>query len=139
MQDVSAGAWVHEGLSLFADGHRGHLVGDVVPPVFEAYARVFHPAHRRTGPAAGEVEPVTWHEVAEANGRIAHPLMEWDFITAAPHRGQGQPGLWDRPGDRRPGRPYGPRPHRRAHRLYRDCGPVLVRDMGRKHHPRRCA
>ena len=38
VQDVSAGAWVHEGLSLFADGHRGHLVGDVVPPVFEAYA-----------------------------------------------------------------------------------------------------
>jgi hypothetical protein len=95
VQDVSAGAWVHEGLSRFADGHRGHLVGDVVPPVFEAYARVFHPAHRRTGPAAGEVEPVTWGEVAEANGRTAHPLMEWDFITAAPHRGQGQPGLWD--------------------------------------------
>lgn len=52
VQDVSAGAWVHEGLSLFADGHRGHLVGDVVPPVFKAYARVLHPAYRRTGPAA---------------------------------------------------------------------------------------
>ena len=67
VQDVSAGAWVHEGLSLFADGHRGHLVGDVVPPVFEAYARILHPAYRRIGPAVGEVE----------------------------HRGRGQPGLWD--------------------------------------------
>lgn len=95
VQDVSAGAWVHEGLSRFAAGHRHHLVGDVVPPVFEAYARVLHPAHRRTGPAAGDVEPVTWGEVAEANERIAHPLMEWDFITAASHRGRGQRGLWD--------------------------------------------
>ena len=95
-QDVSAGAWVHEGLSRFADGDGGTVVGDVVPPVFEAYARVLHPAHRRTGPAAGEVEQVTWGEVAEANGRTAHPLMEWDFITAATaSRRQGQPGLWD--------------------------------------------
>ena len=94
-QDVSAGDWVEEGLSRFADGHRGTLVGDVVPPVFEAYARVFPPAHRRTGPAAGEVEPITWGEVAEANGRTAHPLMEWDFITPAVSRGRGQPGLWD--------------------------------------------
>ncbi|WP_261379241.1 hypothetical protein [Rhodococcus rhodochrous] len=95
VQDVSAGAWVHDALSRFADGHRGTVVGDVVPPVFEAYARVLHPAHRRIGPAAGEVEPVTWGEVAKANERIAHPLMEWDFITATPHRGRGQPGLWD--------------------------------------------
>ncbi|MGU3586685.1 hypothetical protein ACLBYD_26395 [Rhodococcus sp. C26F] len=63
--------------------------------MFEAYTRVLHPAHRRIGPAADQVEAVTWGEVAEANERIAHPLMEWDFITATPHRGQGQPGLWD--------------------------------------------
>jgi hypothetical protein len=95
-RDVTAGEWVHDELSRFADGHRGTLVGDVVPPVFEAYARVFHPAHRRIGPAAGEVEPVIWGEVADSNGRIAHPLMEWDSIIDAESRRQGQPGLWDK-------------------------------------------
>ena len=71
-----------------------YTVGSIVPPVFDAYARVFHPASRR----GGETEiPVTWADVAKANGRKMHPAAEWGSITGSwefQHRST-QPGLWD--------------------------------------------
>ncbi|MDI9979426.1 hypothetical protein [Rhodococcus sp. IEGM 1307] len=94
-RDVSAGTWVDESLKRFAIDHRAGLVGQVVPPEFDAYARIFHPAHRRTGPSAGQREPITWHAVAAANERTAHPLMEWEFLLPTPAARKGQPGLWD--------------------------------------------
>ncbi len=68
-------------------------VGAVVPAVFEAYARVFHPASRQTG--AGEVE-VGWAEVAAANGLVMHPAMEWGSLIGS-WKLPRQPGLWDQP------------------------------------------
>lgn len=68
-------------------------VACVVPAGFRAYARVFHPA--RTGDARREVR---WSQVAAANGRVAHPAMEWASITGAfryLHSGDSQPGIWD--------------------------------------------
>lgn len=71
-------------------------VGSLVPTRFPAYARVFHPAGR-TGP--GGEEEVRWTAVAAANGRVAHPSMEWASITGSwgYQHGETQPGLWDRP------------------------------------------
>jgi hypothetical protein len=50
-------------------------VEDQVPKLFEAYARVFHPASDAEG--AG----VTWAEVARRLGRNAHPEMQWHQIV----------------------------------------------------------
>ncbi|WP_432549053.1 hypothetical protein [Kineococcus arenarius] len=66
-----------------------------MPPVFEAYARVFHPAARSDG--AGEDVEVSWAQGAAANGRQAHAGMEWVAITGSweHHHGGEQPGLWE--------------------------------------------
>jgi hypothetical protein len=71
-----------------------HDVGSVVPEGFEAYARVFHPASRLV---RDREESVTWRQVAEANGRVAHCGMEWTGITGSWKffHGESQPGLWD--------------------------------------------
>jgi hypothetical protein len=61
VSDTEAADWVVAGVRDF-DG----TVGSVVPAVFDAYARVFHPASRSAG--AGEAE-VRWAEVAAANTR----------------------------------------------------------------------
>lgn len=83
--DVRAADWVVAGVRDF-----DHTVGSLVPPLFDAYARVLHPAAR------DDVE-VTWAQVAAANGRQAHPSMEWVGITGswAFLHGQVQPEVWD--------------------------------------------
>jgi len=73
-----------------------YTVGFQVPPVFEAYARVFHPAWRSAGEDGVEVR---WAEVAEANDRTMHSAAEWGSITGSweyQYRSI-QPGLWDQP------------------------------------------
>jgi len=84
--DVRAADWVVAGVRDFA----GHTIGSLVPPLFEAYARVLHPAARK------DVE-VSWAQVAAANGRQAHSSMEWVGITGswAFLHGQVQPEVWD--------------------------------------------
>jgi hypothetical protein len=87
--DVQAAAWISVALCDF-DG----TVGSVVPPVFETYARVFHPASRGSG---DEQAAVRWAEVAAANGREMHPAAEWGSITGSweYQHNSSQPGLWD--------------------------------------------
>lgn len=80
--EASAADWVCEALTGF-----GGRVDDVVPGGFEAYVRIVHPAAR-------DGRPVTWSEVAAANGRTAHAEMQWHRIVG----GLGvreQPGVWD--------------------------------------------
>src|ERR1700730_3107084 len=84
--DADAAYWAAAGVRNF-DG----TVGSVVPAVFDAYARVFHPASRHTG--ASEVE-VRWARVAAANGRVMHPAAEWGSLTGS-WESHEQPGLWD--------------------------------------------
>jgi hypothetical protein len=107
-----AGDWVVSGTHGWGEVH------SLVPQVFEAYARVFHPAYRyvetaehaqRAGPTSVRMIPganhpvlvhhreVRWTEVAEANDRVAHPAMDWAKLTGE-HRfrhGGEQPGIWD--------------------------------------------
>jgi hypothetical protein len=93
-------------------------VRSLVPDSFEDYARIFHPAARQADecdrPVRALCEPTTgvpfyakahdvlwrevrWREIAEANGKIAHPAMQWPSITASHDIGPGtQPGLWER-------------------------------------------
>ena len=99
--DARPGAWIAEALRPFAE----HVVGSLVPPVFETYARVFHPAVRYPdddwfrdddGPS-GPDEDVSWAEVAAFNGRTPHAAMEWTSITGSwQFRGNDdQPGVWN--------------------------------------------
>jgi hypothetical protein len=84
--DVSTGVWFS---SARRRGEPG-TVGALVPAVFEAYARIFHPAIRYAGD--DDVE-VPWSEVAAHNGTAASPLMEWVALTRGPV--DSQPPVWD--------------------------------------------
>lgn len=85
-------AWIIERIHLFAQD-----VGSVVPERFPAYARVFHPASSWTSDRS--VSPVTWARIAEANGRIAHPEMQFENLVGMwqgiPETDRGQPPIWD--------------------------------------------
>ena len=97
--DVSGGDWIAPALH----GRPAGTVASLVPPVFEAYARVFHPAVRYADDVEiGDVseepdEDVTWAEIAAYNGRTAHPAMEWASITGAWEfvGSDDQPGMWN--------------------------------------------
>jgi hypothetical protein len=67
--DAAPAGWVTAGLRGFASS-----VLSVVPVGFQAYARIFHPAQRRDGVGW---QPLSWREVAAANGRVAHRAMQW--------------------------------------------------------------
>jgi hypothetical protein len=84
--DVSVGVWIS---SARRRGERG-TVSALVPAVFEAYARVLHPAVRYAGD--DDVE-VPWSEVAAHNGTVAHRLMQWVALTRGPV--DSQPPVWD--------------------------------------------
>jgi hypothetical protein len=88
----------------------------LVTSKFQDYARIFHPAMREASatdlplrsphesvhgvPVQSDkavVREVRWVEVANANGTVAHPAMQWASITGS-YRfrdGGAQAGLWD--------------------------------------------
>jgi hypothetical protein len=84
--DVSQGVWIS---SARRRGERG-TVAARVPAVFEAYARVLHPAVRYAGD--DDVE-IPWAEVGAHNGTAVHPLVRWDALTHGPV--DSQPPVWD--------------------------------------------
>lgn len=67
---AAAGAWIEPAL----DGSVGAVTNQVTK-LFEAYARVFHPATDDEG------NDITWAEVARRLGRTAHPEMQWHQIV----------------------------------------------------------
>jgi hypothetical protein len=79
--EVETANWIREQLHPFA----AHDVGTVVPPGFDAYTRVFHPASRSRD---WKEEEVRWSEVAAWSGRTVHPQMQFHAIAApvAPDR-----------------------------------------------------
>ena len=93
-RDVSAGAWIAAATA----ARPWPTVGALVPVVFDAYARVLHPAYRYED--EDDVE-MTWGQVAAANGTTAHPLMQWPAITCAWEyvSEDSQPPIWDRAPD----------------------------------------
>jgi hypothetical protein len=84
--DVSRGVWVS---SARRRGEPG-TVSALVPAVFEAYARILHPAIRYDGD--DDIE-VSWSEVAAHNGTTAHSHVQWVAVTRGPV--ESQPPVWD--------------------------------------------
>jgi hypothetical protein len=85
---VEAANWIGERLHRFA-----HDVGSVVPPGFDAYARIFHPAWRSGD--KNELE-VRWSNVAAWSGRTVHPEMQFHSIAAPVPGRQTGPRPWSR-------------------------------------------
>lgn len=69
LTDLSPAAWLGE-----CRGNRADEVGSWVPPVYEAYARLFHPFR-------GVETSVPWSEVAARYGRVAHRAMQFEGVT----------------------------------------------------------
>lgn len=67
---AEVGAWIGPAL-----GGGWGAVTNQVPQIFEAYARIFHPAYDAEG---GRVR---WGEAVRRLGRIAHPEMQWHQIV----------------------------------------------------------
>ena len=88
--DVSSAVWISSGRRRGTPG----TVGALVPAVFEAYARVLHPAVRYAGD--DDVE-VPWAEVAAHNGTVVHPLVQWVPLTGSweYRSSDSQPPVWD--------------------------------------------
>ncbi len=88
--DVSSGVWISSGRRRGTPG----TVGALVPAVFEACARILHPAVRYAGD--DDVE-VPWAEVAAHNGTVVHPLVQWAPLTGSWYylSSDSQPPVWD--------------------------------------------
>jgi hypothetical protein len=77
VDDLTPAAWVEEALKDWPSG-RSFLVRDLVPPVYEAYARILHRAHRpedRGNPTG------TWAERATQLGRPLGSETSWYDLT----------------------------------------------------------
>ena len=74
--DVSAGAWIAPRPCGF-----GGRACCVVPSGFAGYARVLRPPADEHGGLA------SWAQACGLTGRIAHPVMQWHAISAAPQAG----------------------------------------------------
>lgn len=91
-EDASPATWLAQ-----RSKKPGLEVGALLPPGYEAYARIFHPARRRQG---DDYVPVTWRDVAHHNSRTPHRGMQWPCIIGRGYMSrayQGQAGLWDEP------------------------------------------
>jgi hypothetical protein len=90
VDDLAPARWIAERLHPFAQD-----AGAIIPPGFDAYARIFHPAIRYVGDVG---VPVTWREIAEANLRAYHPEMQFGALVAlvgTPTAPRSQAGLFD--------------------------------------------
>ena len=76
--DDSAASWIEDTIGPFGDGVRA-----LVPPVFEAYARILHPAW------AADRTPVRWATVAAWSGGSAHAMAEFEPMA----RERGRPSV----------------------------------------------
>lgn len=81
-ENADEAAWIAGLVGPFASG-----VGGLVPRVFGAYARVFHPAHAWDG------SEVRWATVAASSGRTMHALAEFIALSPEVRTSAGHPVL----------------------------------------------
>jgi hypothetical protein len=77
IEDLRQADWVREALKYWPRG-RGFLVHDLVPPIFESYARILHRAHR---PEDRRYPTGRWADRAEQLGRTFGPETSWYELT----------------------------------------------------------
>jgi hypothetical protein len=74
VDDTAAAGWIVSALRPFASG-----VGALVPPIFEEYVRVLHPAYALS--EEGQEQPVRWGAIAGENGCLVHPLVQFPHLV----------------------------------------------------------
>jgi hypothetical protein len=84
--DLAPAAWVREALRDWPRG-RPFMVSDLVPPVFEAYARVLHRPHR---PGDGREPTGTWSGRAAELGVQLGPDTTHEALQGMPAPGSGE-------------------------------------------------
>ena len=91
-QNVDPALWISEGLRSWgwSSPERIPRVVSLLPDVFESYARILHPV-RVSGRRGGGPEFLNWAPIAERNGKIIHPLMQFNCIDGLPIK-EGRPG-----------------------------------------------
>lgn len=77
-RDSSAARWLTSALADFDSG----VVVSVVPDTFDAYVRILHPGRIFDG-TSPEGRPVTWGEIARAEGRKASADAQWHSSEGA--------------------------------------------------------
>ncbi len=92
MTDLSAAAWVEDGIGAFDDG-----VGSLIPDRFDRYARILHPAGVGDPPA-----DVPWSAVAAWAGREMHSLAQFEAISSPRVAGNDPPPWSRRPAEGEP-------------------------------------
>lgn len=83
VEDPSMAHWVKERLLPVLPDEEGVKAGSVVPLGFDAYGRIFHPAHRYISETRRR-ETVRWTELASMNGLTVHPEMQFHSILGKP-------------------------------------------------------
>jgi hypothetical protein len=93
MENISQARWIEERLRPWGNSCGAHetRVGSLVPEGFAAYARVFHPAGRRTDRGN---EAVRWSTVASWTGRTVHPEMQFARVANLLEPYQKPPWGW---------------------------------------------
>lgn len=84
VDDVAPSAWLPRVLQPFGSG-----VGALVPPTFEDYARVLHPAY--ASHPEEDRRPVTWREIAESKQRLVHPVVQFPSLVGTTRFENGPP------------------------------------------------
>lgn len=83
VRDLSPAAWIPAALwSWRRPPGVGFRVGSLVPPVFDAYVRVCHPAIQ-DAPNPDDRASTRWADVAAWSGRVAHSTMQWGAIRTS--------------------------------------------------------
>jgi hypothetical protein len=83
--DLEPAGWVREALAEWPRGRR-FIVTDLVPPVFEAYARILHRPHRKKD---GREPTGTWRERAAELGVPLDPTTTHEALQGTPAPGSG--------------------------------------------------
>jgi hypothetical protein len=90
LDELSPANWVREHLTDWPRGQE-FLVRDLVPPIFEAYARILHQAHR---PRDRRYPTGRWAERAEQLRRTLGPETSWYELTGTTFAGGPARDAW---------------------------------------------
>jgi hypothetical protein len=90
---VEEADWIAASLAPFDE----HLVASVIPPGFQSYARVLHPAYYAM---AKGTRKVRWREIADWSGVPLYPDSQFHSIALAPGQRTG-PAPWNSQGPER--------------------------------------
>lgn len=94
--DVAAGDWIDNSIREFIATAGYNYVGSIIPSVFESYARVLHRPSLYNA-HSGSVIPRRWKDIASANQRVMHPLVEWQHLIPSKRELRGQSEIWNIP------------------------------------------